>query len=165
MPGLRHLRQQRTACFICFEMLTLAVSLQTENSPDAALDMLTDPEAEGALQVSIMERRERRHERRKRARVVSNVGANNQASAPRAHVDEPAAGGAAAPPSHEATAEAGPHPPAVNLLQDGLEVSHDMSHGTEHSKGSVVLEACFDSLLAALQNPNHDTEVACRLSQ
>ncbi len=49
-------------------MHTVAVLLQGENNPDAALDMLMDPEASEALQLSILERQEQRDQRRKRAR-------------------------------------------------------------------------------------------------
>lgn len=130
-------------------MLTLGMSLQTENSPDAALDMLTDPEAEGALQVSIMERREKRHERRKRTRDASSFATNGQTNP--ASADEPAAGGAAAAPSHEAAAEAGTHAPSAEHLQPE-EVSHVMSNGAEHHEVLFYMCACSASIQIARQH-------------
>lgn len=102
-----------------------ALSTQTENSPDAALDMLTDPEAEGAIQLSIMERREKRHARRKRTREASSMGVNGQTGPASMQPMEPSSG-AAGQHLHGAGAQAdrGLAAPA-QTLQDDMEVSCD----------------------------------------
>ncbi|KAK9821402.1 hypothetical protein WJX74_010307 [Apatococcus lobatus] len=107
-------------CKLGFDPQLAAEALRlTENSADAALDMLMDPEAEGQLQLSIMERREQRQDRRKRAREASSHNAHGQTSTATCS----AAGAAAAGPSHAAAAETGAPPHAAELLQDAIEES------------------------------------------
>ena len=106
--------------------MILALSMQAENSPDAALDMLTDPEAEGAIQLSIMERREKRHERRKRARDASSVDVNSQTGPASMQPNE--LSGAAGEQLHLADAGAqGDLDAPAQPLQDDIEVSCDES--------------------------------------